>query len=163
VEAAMADKRDLSLDEALAGESSAQARTVLNYTRVMKRLLDAAKTDPAFTAANWAPLAEFVDVNNFERVGAFKEVVRWAEYAHLLTEWAKRAQWDVRVRRITERDNVVFLELAEFARYGDLGEAIFSMSVYEFDAAQKLRHLDIYMQREPTPVPDGAWDLAEGR
>ena len=55
--------------------------------------------------------------------------------------------WECSFKRITERpDGVVMIELEE--RMG--GGAVNSLSVYEFNDAGKVRHLDIYLQM---PVP----------
>ena len=152
-------KGDRSLEEAIAQEKGPLSQLVLKYTHVMKQLLDSAKNNPDFTAESWAPLAELVDVENFERVGTFKEVVNWKEYAQLLTQWARAAEWYPRVRRITERPGLVFLELAEDYDHSGMKESIFSTSVYEFNENNKLRHLDIYMQREQIPFAQGSWDV----
>ena len=37
---------------------------------------------------DWAPLAEFVAVDEFERVGTFLEVQSWSQYTEMLTQWA---------------------------------------------------------------------------
>jgi hypothetical protein len=152
------NKENLTLEEALAQEKGELSQLVLTYSDVMKRILDSAKGNPSFSVASWAPLAELVDVEKFERVGPFKEVVNWQEYAELLTNWSIRSGWDVRVRRITEHDNVVFLELAEFSTHADVDDSIYSLSVYELDN-KKIRHLDVYMQRENVPLPAGTWEV----
>jgi hypothetical protein len=65
----------------------------------------------------------------FERVGIFKEVVNWQEYADLLTSWASRSSWEFRIRRISEQPGCVFLELEEFSHYKESSDAIYSLSV----------------------------------
>jgi hypothetical protein len=47
------------------------SRKVLDYSLIMKRLVDRAK-QPGFSAESWAPLAELVAVDEFERVGNFQ-------------------------------------------------------------------------------------------
>ena len=37
---------------------------------------------------DWAPLAELVAVDDFERVGTFLEVQNWSQYTEMLTRWA---------------------------------------------------------------------------
>lgn len=129
-----------------------RCRTVLEYSLIMKRLVDRAK-QPGFSVQSWAPLAELVAVDEFERVGNFKEVMNWAEYVEFLTKWAPTADWECSFKRITERTGVVFLELEERVKTGTYTSAINSLSVYEFDAAGKIRHLDIYAQM---PLPGAA-------
>jgi hypothetical protein len=62
-----------------------RARTVLYYSVVIKRLVDEAKK-PGFSVDSWGPLAELVAVDEFERVGAFKEVMKWPDYVDFLTK-----------------------------------------------------------------------------
>lgn len=124
------------------------ARIVLNYSVMMKRLVDKAK-QPGFTAADWAPLAEMVAVDEFERVGAFREVMDWQKYTEFLTQWACSSGWEGTFRRITELPGLVFLELEERSILPDQRRTVVnSVSVYEFNKANKLRHLDIYLQGE---------------
>ncbi|MFZ2174048.1 MAG: hypothetical protein WAW17_08455 [Rhodococcus sp. (in: high G+C Gram-positive bacteria)] len=121
------------------------SRTVLEYSLLMKRLVDTAK-EPGFSAEGWAPLAELVAVDEFERVGNFKEVMNWQEYVGFLTNWATSSEWDGSFKRITEKSGVVFLELEERSRIGDFSSVVNSVSVYEFDDAGKIRHIDVYLQ-----------------
>jgi hypothetical protein len=74
----------MTLEEAMAKEKGTLSQLVLRYTSVMKQLLDQAKDNPGFTTKSWAPLAEMVDVDNFERIGTWKEVVNWQQYEKLL-------------------------------------------------------------------------------
>lgn len=128
------------------------SRIVLEYSLLMKRLVDEAK-QPGFGVESWAPLAELVAVDEFERVGNFKEVMSWPDYVAFLTKWAMSSEWECSFKRVTERDNLVFLELEERSKVGAYQSVVNSVSVYEFNAARKLRHLDIYLQME---LPEGA-------
>lgn len=129
----------------VAGDHSGRTRIVLEYALTTKRLVDAAK-DPGFTVESWAPLAELVDLDEFERVGNFKEVMSWPEYVDFLTNWALNAEWEGSFKRISEVDGVVFLELEERSRVGAFESVVNSMSVYEFTGANKIRHIDVYLQ-----------------
>ena len=122
-----------------------RSRTVLEYSLVVKRLVDDAKR-PGFSAESWAPLADLVAVDELERVGNFKEVMNWQEYVDFLTSWAPSADWECSFKRITEQSGVVFLELEERVQVGDFNNVVNSMSIYEFDDADKIRHIDIYLQ-----------------
>jgi len=128
------------------------SRRVLDYSLVMKQLVDAAKL-PDFSEASWAPLAAMVDVENFERVGNFLEVMTWPEYVAFLTTWARNSEWECSFKRITESHRTVFLELEERSRFGTHSSTVNSVSVYEFNDAGLLCHLDIYLQM---PIPDPA-------
>jgi hypothetical protein len=143
----MAELREI--DEVLE-EHIGLPRRVLEYSVTMKQLVDKAK-DPGFSEESWAPLAAIVAVDDFERVGNFKEVMTWPEYVGFLTGWATSAEWEGSFKRITEAPGLVFLELEERSSYGDVTSAVNSVSVYEFDEADKIRYLDIYLQM---PLPD---------
>lgn len=129
----------------IVGEYTGLSRKVLDYSLIMKRLVDAAKL-PGFSVESWAPLADMVAVDEFERVGNFKEVMSWNDYVTFLTQWAMSAEWECSFKRITESSDVVFLELEERSQAAGHRSVVNSTSVYEFNAAGKLRHLDIYLQ-----------------
>ena len=128
------------------------ARTVLDYSVVTMRLVDEAKK-AGFTVDSWAPLAELVAVDQFERVGAFKEVMGWSHYVEFLTNWATSSEWACSFKRITETAGLVFLELEERSRIGDFSNVVNSLSVYEFTDAGRIRHIDLYLQMTP-PQPE---------
>lgn len=129
-----------------------RARTVLDYSELMKRLVDEAK-QPGFTAQSWAPLAELIDTENFVRVGNFKEVMDWGEYVTFLTNWARSSEWDATFKRVTEVGDVVFLELEEHSRIGEFSNSVNSVSVYEFGSTGKITRIDVYLQMA-LPDPD---------
>jgi len=133
------------------GGYTGHSRTVLEYSLLMKRLVDEAK-QPGFSAASWAPLAELLAVDEFERVGNFKEVMNWQDYVGFLTNWAVSSEWECSFKRVTESAGVVFLELEERSKTGEYRSVVNSMSVYEFNAAGKIRHIDIYLQMELPPL-----------
>src|SRR3546814_19710265 len=120
----------------------------------MKRIIYSAK-EPGFDESSWVPLAGLVDRDAFIRVGPFKDEMTWPEYVAFLTGWAPRRHWECSFRRITEKGNVVFLELEERSQPGDSSVAANSLSVYELDDAGRIRHLDVYLQM---PAPAGASD-----
>lgn len=122
-----------------------RCRTVLEYSLVMGKMVGAAK-QPGFSADSWGELEDLVNTGDFVRVGNFKEVQSWAEYLGFLTAWAAHAEWECSFKRISEADGVVFLELEERSKMGDFANAVNSLSVYEFDEAGKIVHIDIYLQ-----------------
>ena len=138
--------------DAVIGNYTGLARKALDYSQMMKRLVDEAK-HPGFSVESWAPLAAFVDTERFERVGNFKEVMTWGEYVGFLTGWAMGAEWECSFKRVTEGDGVVLLELEERSQMGGAANVVNSVSVYEFDAQGRIAHLDIYLQM---PLPDPA-------
>lgn len=136
---------------------------VLEYSYTMKRILDDAKT-PGFTDEQWGPLADLVNIDRFERVGNFLEVVRWDEhYVPLLSAWARATDWNFEIRRLTEGPNYAIQEMHEYAQYPDRYEAYNSVSVFEFDDAGKIVHLDIYLQMAmpPSASQSHQWDLEQ--
>jgi hypothetical protein len=116
---------------------------VLEYDRAMQRLV-AEVRDPA----DWAPLTEFVAVQDFERVGTFLEVQSWNEYTEMLTRWASAMEsFETTVRRISETGALVYYEIEERHFRGDNVNVINSMTVFEFDENDMIRRLNVYLQQ----------------
>jgi hypothetical protein len=130
-----------------AGAEGALSAKVLEFERIVRETVTRAK-EPGFSADDWAPLAELVDVERFERVGCWLEVMNWQEYTEFLTTWAVRTAFGSKQRRISELPGLVFLELQETNSTEEQTTVVNSLSVYEFNDAGKLRHLDIYLQHE---------------
>lgn len=131
--------------EDVIGQYQGRSRIVLDYCQRMKMLVDLAKT-PGFNEASWEPIRELIETDRFIRVGNFKEVMSWQDYVSFLTGWASSANWECSFKRITEVNDVVFLELEERSEIGDFNSVVNSMSVYEFNAEDKIEHIDIYLQ-----------------
>src|SRR5262249_62363757 len=92
-----------------AGSGGPLARAVHDYAETMRRLVPTVR-DPG----DWAPLAGFVAVDDFERVGTFLEVQDWGQYLAMLTAWASATDaFETVVRRVTEVDRLVFYEIVE--------------------------------------------------
>ena len=142
------------------GETTGRARAVLDYSRTMSRLVKSAKA-PQFSVQSWAPLVDLVAVDDFVRIGPFKEVMNWDEYVEFLTNWAKSSEWDCSFKRISEAGDVVLLELEERSRIGDFSSVVNSASVFEFNADGKISYIAVYLQMQlpdsaPLPSFDGA-------
>lgn len=127
------------------------ARKVLDYSVLIKSLVDEAKKS-GFDESGWDPLKALIETEGFVRVGNFKEVMNWQEYVQFLTGWASTSLWDCSFKRVTEVGSTVFLELEERSEIGDFKSVVNSMSVYEFNAAGKIQHIDVYLQMELPPV-----------
>lgn len=129
---------------------------VLEYDRIVSRLVPAAKV-PGFSQVDWAPLAELVAVDEFERVGIWREVMSWPQYVEFLTKWAASKEFGTTLRRISEIPPFVYFEVEErHVKDGDI-TVINSMSVFEFNDAGKICHLDVYIQGQlyaPGTAPD---------
>ncbi|TAL02617.1 MAG: hypothetical protein EPO08_06595 [Rhodospirillaceae bacterium] len=123
------------------------SRIVVRYADMMERLVAKAKEN-GFTAADWEPLAELVAVDEFKRVGCFREVMSWSEYTAFLTGWACSTAFASTLRRITEVPGLVYYEIEErHTREGQL-TVVDTLSVFEFNKAGKLCKLNVYLQRE---------------
>jgi hypothetical protein len=117
-------------------------RTVLDYTHAIERLVPTVR-DPS----DWAPLAEFVAVDDFERVGTFMELQDWQQYIEMLTPWASATEkFETTVRRVSELPGLVYFEIEERHVRGDAVQIVNSLTVFEFDEAGRIRHLDVYLQ-----------------
>jgi hypothetical protein len=150
-----------TIDDALGG-TTGRSRLVLEYSQTMSRLVKSAK-DPGFSVDSWAPLAELVAVEEFVRIGPFKEVMNWAEYTEFLTNWAKSSDWDCSFKRLTETDDVAFLELEERSTIGDFSSVVNTASVYEFNADDKITYVAVYLQMQlPDPAALPSFDGAGG-
>ena len=134
------------------GNYTGLSRKVLDYTQLMGKLVVAAK-QPGFSTESWAPVKELIAVDEFERIGNFKEVMKWQDYVEFLTGWAMSSGWECSFKRVTEVGNLVFLELEERSQIGDFSSTVNSMTLYDFNAAGKLRNLHVYLQME-LPNPD---------
>ena len=49
-------------------------------------------------------------------------------------------------KRITETEDLVFLELEERSTVNDYTSSVNSISVYDFDDTGKITHVDVYLQ-----------------
>jgi hypothetical protein len=116
---------------------------VLEYDRALQRFV-ADVRDPI----DWAPLTGFVAVHDFERVGTFLEVQNWNEYTEMLTRWGSSTEsFETTVRRISEIGALVYYEIEERHSRGDNVYVINSMTVFEFDANNMIRRLNVYLQQ----------------
>ena len=124
------------------------SRIALEYAAVYGRVVPLAR-QPGFGEDAWAPLEALIAVDEFERVGLHKEVMDWPAYRTALTAFARSGEWEGTFRRVTEVPGLVILELVERLTKGGVVTEINTVSVFEFDVGDKIRHLDIYQQREP--------------
>jgi len=109
----------------------------------MERLVPSAKAPE-----DWAPLAEFVAVDEFERIGTFLEVHDWQRYTEMLTRWAATIErFETTVRRMHELRDLVYYEVEERHFRGGEVHVVNSMTVFEFGGDHKIRHLSVYLQQ----------------
>lgn len=130
------------------------ARIAIDYGIFQKRLMDRAKEAHDYSPDEWLGLKDFV-AEGFERIGNFKEVMTFEEMVQFLQAWSPTQHWEGSFKRVSEVDNVVFLELEERIGLGDEQNAVNSVSVFEFNEAGKIRHLDVYLQAAIGEVEKG--------
>jgi len=118
---------------------------VLSYERTMKELV------PTIEApSDWAPLEDFIAIGEFERIGVFLEVQTWAQYTEMLTQWASSIDsFETTVRRVSELTDLVYYEIEERHRRGDVVSVVNTLTVFAFDEDLTIRHLDVYLQQPP--------------
>jgi len=143
----MVDKVFEDIDTA-AQRYSGNSRTAIEYGMFQKRIMDRAKGAPDYSPDEWLGLKQFV-TDDFERIGNFKEVMTFADMVGFLQAWSPTQHWEGSFKRVVEHDNVVWLELEERVGEGEAQQAVNSVTVYEFDDAGKIRHLDVYLQAAP--------------
>jgi hypothetical protein len=131
-----------------AADYTGLSRKVLQYAERFRRLVGKIK-QPDFSEAEWAPLEELVDVENFRRMGVFltprAEVTNWQQYKKLINEYGGLTSWEGTLRRITEVPGLVFLELEERNSRDGVTDVSNTVTIYEFNAAGKLCKLDVYV------------------
>jgi hypothetical protein len=140
----------------LVREEGPLTQVVRRFTAAQGAVLAAGVTSPD----DYTPVAEFVEIEEFRRIGAYLESLDWREYTRFLTAWASGGtQFEFTEFRISEIGDTVFQEIEERHQRG--GEFIRKnvVAVYRFNAEGKIRHLDIYEQA----TDSGAWikDAAE--
>lgn len=131
------------------------SRVVVEYCD----MIESRATAKGVTAADWEPLKKVVAVDQFERVGAYQEVMSWDAYIRFLTQWAGTTRFEATVHRITEVGRAVFQELEERHYKGDDFIRKNVIAVYDFDDNNRIRHLDIYEQARDT----GQWIVEAAR
>lgn len=125
------------------GELGPLTQTVNRFTAAQGAVLAAGVKSPG----DYAPVAEFVAVNEFKRVGAYLEELDWSAYTEFLTAWASGGtQFEFTQFHITEVGDAVFQEIEERHWRGDQFIRKNVIAVYRFTPEGKIRHLDIYEQ-----------------
>ncbi|MET0269421.1 MAG: hypothetical protein ABW173_03230 [Sphingomonas sp.] len=124
------------------------SRKVLRYSEAFNALIGRIR-EGAATDADWAPLEALVDTDAFERHGVFltaqAERFGWPTYRRYITDFGGHTAWEGTLRRITETPGRVILELEERNTTDGVTDRSNTVTIYEFDAAEKLRHLDVYV------------------
>ncbi len=96
---------------------------------------------------DWAPMAAFIDVASFRRVGAYLEELDYAQYCEFLTGWAAGGtRFEMTEFHVTEVGDALFQEIEERHWRGEEFIRKNVIAVYRFTPERKIRHLDIYEQ-----------------
>jgi hypothetical protein len=124
------------------------SQKVIQYSEYFTKLTDTCKTR-ALTDADWAPIEAIVDVANWERQGVFAgpkaEKFGWSTYKSSIAEYGGMTSWEGTLRDITEVPGRVILELEERNTVHGMLDVSNTVTIYEFNDAGKLRHLDVYV------------------
>ena len=124
------------------------SRAVIQYSEAFAQILDKAKAG-ALTDVDWKPFEQLVDVDAFERVGVFltprAEIIQWPTYRTYISVYGRGASWEGTLRHITETPGRVILELEERNTRDGVTDVSYTVTIYEFNEAGKLRHLDVYV------------------
>ena len=102
---------------------SGNMRTAIEYGMFQKVLMDRCKVADDYSPDEWLGLKQFV-TDDFKRVGNFKEVMTFQDMVGFLQSWAPTQHWEGSFKRVSEFDNVVFLELEERVGEGDEQTAV---------------------------------------
>ena len=132
------------------------SEVALKYSILMRDLLIEAKKKP-MTEADWGPISDLIDTENFQPMGNFREMVNWQQYLGLITPWANEQHWDFIAKGYTEGEDYAIQELTEFADYPAL---IDSVSIYRFNKDLKIIGLEIYIAK-PESIEEAqasSWD-----
>ena len=123
------------------------SRLVLQYADNFARIIKQRKGG-SLSESDWAPMEELVDIDNFQRVGILLtdkvEVATWQQYRAQLDQFCSIASWEGTLRRITEVPGLVFLELEERITIGNVMDVYNTVTIYQFNQANKLAKLDVY-------------------
>jgi hypothetical protein len=124
------------------------SRKVLAYTEAFSRLVDRAKT-MTLTDDDWLPIQELVNVEKFQRIGVFltpkAEIIGWNQYKSYINQYAEGISWEGTLRHITEATRRVVLELEERNTRGNVTDRSNTVTIYEFDDANRLQQLHVYV------------------
>ena len=124
------------------------SRKVVQYSERFLTVINKIKK-PGFAEADWAPLEELVDLKGFRRLGVFlgerAEISNWQQYKKLIGEYGGMTEWEGTLRRITEVPGLVYLEMEERNSRGGVTDVSNTVTIYEFNPAEKLSKLDVYV------------------
>lgn len=131
-------------------------RVVIAYTEAFAQLVGKAKAG-MLTDADWGAIEQLVDVSAFVREGVFlgplAEVIDWPTYRSYVTQYGGFTSWEGTLRHVTETQGRVILELEERNTRSGVTDVSRTVTIYEFNPSDKLRHLDVYVMPRAKQAP----------
>lgn len=129
-------------------EFTGLTRKVIEYSEAFAEIVEKAKGG-TLSEADWQRIEQIVDPESFERVGIFlgaqAEVIDWAKYKYYVSQYAAGTTWEGTLRHVTEEPGRVILELEERNASDGVTDVSNTVTIYEFNEAGKLHHLDVYI------------------
>ena len=102
-------------------ESEPLRKIVTAFVEAQAKVLATGVSGPS----DWAPMARFLEVDKFKRVGAYLEEFSYTEYCEFMTGWAAGGtHFEMTEFYSTEVGNTVFQEIEERHHRGDLVQAL---------------------------------------
>lgn len=124
------------------------ALKVLDYTDCIMRLAARGRSGSS-EGSEWDELSAMLDTEKFRRTGHDMGVMTWHIYSNMLTMWSAASEFRAELHRISEVGNHVYMEVTEYNNMrGGAETVVRSCTVYEFNDADKLVHLGVYLQGE---------------
>jgi hypothetical protein len=122
-------------------EISPRAKRAMAYGDKMAEIINGTTDD------NWDALLPMIDRDRFIRRGNERTEMDWTAYRAMLEQWGEHAgKYEKHLFRASEVGNVVYLDLDEHATAKDGSvNSLRSISIYEFDAADKIVSVDVIM------------------
>lgn len=146
--APLGEEIDMADEMPKSEDFSGLSRAVIQYSEAFTQIVEKLKTGP-LSDADWAPMEQLVDIDAFERVGVFltprAEVIGWDQYKSYISQYAGGTSWEGTLRHVTETPGRVVLELEERNTRDGMTDVSNTVTIYEFNEAGKLRHLDVYV------------------
>ena len=140
-------RESIGINKTISGRGEFADR-VMQLFDIMKRLV-AKGRQGGVILRDFSPLADLLAVEEFERVGPFHDALDWPAYIQLLSQWVNHSQgWDPVIKRVTEAPGIVYVQCEEMITHGDRVDPFYSLSMYEFNEAGKIRRIEVYMQQE---------------
>lgn len=132
------------------GEIGPLTKIVENFVAAQGKAMAAGVSSPS----DWDALTEFIEPDEFKRVGAYLEEFDWPAYRKFLTGWISGGtRFEMTEFHISEIGNAVFQEIEERHTRGDEFIRKNVIAVYRFNDRKKIVHLDIYEQAKDS----GRW------